>query len=69
MNNPIKNYFENIEIVKKRKELGLTRHQYIQYQKLQEEIKNKSKKELGKMLSEGYRSAFWNVIYHEYKNR
>jgi hypothetical protein len=21
------------------------------------------------MLSEGYRSAFWNVIYHEYKNR
>jgi hypothetical protein len=69
MDEPIKNYYDDVEKSKKRRLLKLDRWHYIQYLKLQEEIKNKSKKELGMMLSEGYKGAFWNAIYNEYTNR
>ncbi len=65
----IKNYYADIEKMKIRNQLKLDRWQYLQYLKLQREIKTKTKKELGMMLCKGYKGACWHVINDEYKQR
>ena len=65
----IKNYYEDIERMKTRNKLKLDRWHYLQYLKFREIVKTKTTQELGVMLSEGYKGAFWHVLYNEYKQR